>query len=105
MAVNTSSTYAEWMWQSSLHPDSPDAEDEWRNYSEEQNEIIEQAYQNGKPGVYLQNYYIDFKRFLQEAINNPTKQRPIKRLVHNKGNEKLEGELYVLLDPSVGVHQ
>jgi hypothetical protein len=104
MAVNAS-TYAEWMWQSSLHPFSSDAEDEWRSYSEEQNDIIEEAYQDGKSGVYLQNYYIDFKRLVQVAINSPTKQRPIKRLVHNKGNKKLEEELYVSLDHSVERHR
>ncbi len=89
MSVNgSSSTSAEWMWKSNVNPFSWKVEDEWRNYTEEQNSIIEQAYQDEEPGVYLKNYYIDFERSEQVAINDSTKRRPIKRVVYNKGNKK-----------------
>jgi hypothetical protein len=90
MSANTSSTSGEWMWKSNLNPFSWKVEDEWRNYSEEQNDIIERAYQDNEDGVHLKNYYIDFERSEQIASNDSSKRRPIKRLVQNKGNTNLE---------------
>ncbi|CAF3684205.1 unnamed protein product [Rotaria sp. Silwood1] len=94
MASHDSSTYVEWMWQSNLNPFSPFEEEEWCSYSEEECEIIEEAYIRRKRCVYLKNYQIDFERQLQISIKNPTKRRPIRRIVHDKESWiKCEGKL------------
>ena len=88
MSTTTNSTAVTWMWKANLDPFAQDEEEEWRNYTEEQNATIENAYQNNEDGVYLKNYYIDFNRLEQKAIDDKTKRRPIKRVKHRKGNKR-----------------
>lgn len=88
MSATTNSTAVTWMWKANLDPFAQDEEEEWRNYTEEQNATIENAYQNNEDGVYLKNYYIDFNRLEQKAIDDKTKRRPIKRVKHRKGNKR-----------------
>lgn len=89
MAVHSSESTVEWMWKSNLNPFSRKVEDEWRSYTEEQNVIIEKAYQNDEPAVLLKNYRLDFEKSVQISRDDSTKRRPIKRVVHNKGKKTL----------------
>ncbi|CAF1056661.1 unnamed protein product, partial [Rotaria sordida] len=94
MASNDTSTYVEWMWQSNLNPYSPYEEEEWCSYSEEECEIIEEAYARGASRAQLNNYYIDFDSSKQVSIKDNNKRRPVKRVVHNKESWiKYEGKL------------
>ncbi|CAF2991956.1 unnamed protein product [Rotaria socialis] len=83
MASNDS-TFAEWLWQSNINPYSTTEKEEWCSYTEEECSIIEEAYVNGDNHVVLKNHYIDFAKALQISIQNPTRRRPVKRVVHNK---------------------
>lgn len=85
MAADSLFSTVEWMWKSNLNPYSWTVEAEWRSYTEEQNASIEEAYQNDKEGVLLKTHYIDFAREEQMAIDDPTRRRPVKRVVHDKG--------------------
>ena len=82
-----SSTYAEWMWQSNLNPFSATEPEEWRSYSEEESKIIEAAYMQDEYRAYLKNYCIDFTDFVQVSVTNRNRQRPVKRVEHDKGNK------------------
>ena len=89
MAADPSTSNVEWMWKSNLNPYTWKGEDEWRSYTEEQNAIIEEAYQNDEAGVRLKTHYIDFERLEQMAIDDSTRRRPIKRVVHDKGIKRI----------------
>ncbi len=93
MAYNDFSTYVEWMWKANLDPFSSDEIEEWRPYSEEDCEIIEEASRNGERYAHLLNYSIDLKNHLQILKKDRTKRRPVKREEYNKGNKKLKKEL------------
>lgn len=89
MTGTCSSITAEWVWKSNLNPFAWKVEDEWQSYTEEQNDIIEEAFQNDELGVHLKTHYIDFKRLEQMAIDDPTRRRPIKRILHDKGIKRV----------------
>ena len=93
MASNGLSTYAEWMWKSNLNPFSTSEVAEWCSYSEEDGEIIENAYRNRDRFAYLTNYTIDLKQREQILNKNDAKRRPVKRVVHNKGKKTLKRRL------------
>lgn len=84
MTANSSSQIVTWMWKANLDPFADDEEEEWRKYTEEQNSIIEQAFNKDENGVHLNNYYIDFLRNEQRAIDDSTRRRPIKRIINEK---------------------
>ncbi|CAF3967925.1 unnamed protein product [Rotaria magnacalcarata] len=44
--VSNDSTFAEWLWQSNINPDSTNEKEEWCSYTEEECNIIEEAYAN-----------------------------------------------------------
>lgn len=85
MAVIDPSTYVEWMWRSNLNPFSKSEPEEWSSYSEQESELIEKAHASGVHDIHLKNYLIDFSLMMQVSLNDPSKQRPIRRDVHNKG--------------------
>jgi hypothetical protein len=55
---------------------------EWEPYSDDQNRIIEKAYQNNAEcvNVTVPDYGIDLKLLIQMSVCDSTKQRPIKRV-------------------------
>ena len=85
-----SSTYAEWMWRSNPNPFLTDEPEEWRSYSEEESKIIEAAYMQEERQVKLENYKIDFTHFVQVSLTDRNRQRPVKRVEHDKGNKNSE---------------
>jgi hypothetical protein len=60
---------------------------EWIKYRDLEIDLIEQAYQDNKPYVLLDQYRIDFKHFIQIKLSDETKQRPIKR---ETGSNRIE---------------
>mmetsp|Transcript_10594 Transcript_10594/g.14506 ORF Transcript_10594/g.14506 Transcript_10594/m.14506 type:complete len:135 (+) Transcript_10594:75-479(+) len=68
----------------------------WTAYADDESEIIEEAYQNGKTIVKVNDKYkIDLEKMFQYRITDTTKQREVKReapkkkqkVQHNNNNE------------------
>ncbi|CAF4952207.1 unnamed protein product, partial [Rotaria magnacalcarata] len=57
-------------------------------------QIIEEAYQQGKPEVLLDKYRIDLKEFIQFNRTNSSKQRPVRRQIGCKIQESLREERF-----------
>jgi len=68
-----------WSWQSDKNPSSHTGPDHWKPYTKAQNEIIEQAYEDGKDEVGVGDYVVDFDEGHQYKLSDNTKTRPIKR--------------------------
>ena len=67
----------EWLWKSI-------DTDEWYSCSNVESMIIEKAFQKKLEKAFIDDYYIDFKRFVQISNNNFEEQRPIKRTVNER---------------------
>ncbi|CAF3928368.1 unnamed protein product [Rotaria sp. Silwood1] len=85
-------TKAVWHWNSNSNPWCPKQEPHWTKYSDIDNEIIENAYQNHQKHVELDSYLIDLEHNVQKKKSNHNKQRPIRRILiekdHNLRNER-----------------
>ncbi|UJR06552.1 hypothetical protein I4U23_010836 [Adineta vaga] len=69
-----------WYWKSNPNPWSKNELEEWSPFSDDKNEIIEEAYQQNKNEVMIgNNYKIDFKHKVQQHITDKNRQRPIRR--------------------------
>lgn len=84
-----------WMWKSNPNPWSHTQPKQWRHYSDVENLIIEEAFLTKQSTVLIDGYCIDFKRKLQISNSDSNKQRPIKRMVHNREDEHLREERFV----------
>jgi hypothetical protein len=74
------STRIQWMWKSNPDPFSKTEPEEWTNYSDVENDIIEEAYVAKKSQALMDGYCIDFKHRVQIADDDLNRQRPIKRV-------------------------
>ncbi|CAF2849327.1 unnamed protein product [Rotaria sp. Silwood2] len=79
----------QWMWQSNPNPWSKSEPAQWSHYSDLENLIIEEAFQDKQPRAILDNYYIDFKRNRQILNLDEYKQRPIKRVERKREDKHL----------------
>ncbi|CAF5020273.1 unnamed protein product, partial [Rotaria sp. Silwood1] len=79
----------EWMWQSNPNPWSKSEPAEWSHYSDLENLIIEEAFQDKQPRALLDDYYIDFKRKRQILNLDEYKQRPIERVERKREDKHL----------------
>ncbi|CAF3127335.1 unnamed protein product, partial [Rotaria sp. Silwood2] len=77
----------EWLWKSNTDPWSAKEEAKWSRYSDIENEIIEEAYQNKKDVALLDDYHIDLANRIQISNTNVNNQRPVKRSEINRGDE------------------
>jgi len=86
-------TRIQWMWYSQSN--------QWNSYSDVQNLLIEEAFQNEANEILLDNCRLDLKQNLQIDNNNEYNQYPIKRIVYNKDDCRVRPErfLYVPIDP------
>ena len=66
-----------------------DSGTEWVPYRDIEMQIIEEAYQQGKLEVLLDNYRIDLKEFLQFKRTDASKQRPVRRRLGDNQQECL----------------
>ena len=68
-----------WYWQSDKNPSAHAGTDHWKPYTNEENTIIEDAFNDDKDCVGVGDYVVDFKRNVQYKITDNTKTRPVKR--------------------------
>ncbi|CAF0955999.1 unnamed protein product [Didymodactylos carnosus] len=81
-----------WMWKSNVETE------EWKRYSDVENRIIEQANQQNKNQVELDDLWIDLKHEIQINKQDSNKERPIKR-VTNMSNEYVREERFTCEQP------
>ncbi|CAF1512807.1 unnamed protein product [Rotaria magnacalcarata] len=100
-AISTSPNFSKcvkWMWQSNSNPWSKSEPAEWSYYSDVGSLIIEGAYLNNQTGVLLDGYFIDFKHKVQIDSSDANKQRPVKRLMRKREDQRLREERF-MFDP------
>ncbi|CAF4246281.1 unnamed protein product, partial [Rotaria magnacalcarata] len=78
---STSKMKVIWSWQSNQEPWNEKQNKKWTRYSDLENTIIEEAYQNGEGQVQLAQYIIDFDSIVQINKSDKRKKRPLKRSV------------------------
>ena len=88
----------EWWWKSNVDPFSDKEPAEWSRYSDVENAIIEEAYQNKRTDVVLDDVHIDFVHQLQLSNHDVKHQRPIKRQSFIKTDQRLR-EARFMPDP------
>ncbi|CAF0931445.1 unnamed protein product [Adineta steineri] len=99
---NNSLKTVEWMWQSNPNPYSKSEKAIWSHYSDLENLIIEEAFQDKQPRAQLDDYYIDFKTNHQILNSDNYKQRPIKRVVRKREDKHLREARFMDLPASSG---
>ncbi|CAF1494101.1 unnamed protein product, partial [Rotaria sordida] len=88
-ALNNSLKTVEWMWQSNPNPFSKSEPAIWSHYSDLENLIIEEAFQDTQSRAQMDDYFIDFKSNLQISNTDDYEQRPIKRVVRKREDKHL----------------
>ncbi|CAF3801299.1 unnamed protein product, partial [Rotaria sp. Silwood1] len=99
---NNSLKHVEWMWKANPDPFSSSERAIWNHYSDLENLIIEEAFQDKQPRALLDDYYIDFKSNLQISHIDDYKQRPIKRVERERQDKHLREARFMDLPVSVG---
>ena len=69
----------QWYWNASADPFAKDQPAQWSPYSEQDNNIIEQAFKSQASKVDLKNHVIHFEQRTQIHKTDFNKQRPVKR--------------------------
>jgi hypothetical protein len=72
----------EFIWECKMNDDPWDATQtsQWIPYSNVKSSAIEQAYKNKLREIFIdENYRIDFENFIQQHINDPYRQRSVRR--------------------------
>ncbi|CAF1247732.1 unnamed protein product [Rotaria sordida] len=87
--LNNALKTVEWMWQSNPNPFSESEPATWSYYSDVENLIIEEAFQDKQPQAQLDDYFIDFKSNLQISNTDDYEQRPIKRVERKREDKRL----------------
>ena len=98
---DASSSDNAWVWNGNEDPFDKSMPPTWKNYSDLENIIIEEAYNKHQPSAKLDKYYIDFKRNLQIFRNDPSKIRQVKRTTEYRNSNHLrEGRFtHIPLNP------
>ncbi|CAF1412988.1 unnamed protein product [Adineta steineri] len=99
---NNSLKTVEWMWQSNPNPYSKSEKAIWSHYSDLENLIIEEAFQDKQSRAQLDDYYIDFKTSHQILNSDNYKQRPIKRVARKREDKHLREARFMDLPVSSG---
>ena len=72
-----------WIYQTNMDPWDSTQIAQWASYPNELSSTIEKAFRRGSEQVFIdETYRIDLKHFVQEHIDNPNRQRPIRRRSH-----------------------
>ena len=87
--------HIEWMWKSNPDPFDKTQPEEWSHYSDVENLIMEEAFSIKQHKVLIDDYCIDFDRNVQISKRDPSKQRPVKRMVRNREDKHLREERFV----------
>ncbi|CAF4300223.1 unnamed protein product, partial [Rotaria sordida] len=99
---NNSLKTVEWMWQSNPNPFSKSERATWSHYSDLENLIIEEAFQDKQLRAQLDNYFIDFKSNLQISNTDDYERRPIKRVLRKREDKHLREARFMDLPVSYG---
>jgi hypothetical protein len=70
-----------WFWQSNPNPWDEKEKQEWKRYSDFENDFIEKAFQRKEKEVQLNDYVVDFKYSVQFNKDDRCRQRTVKREV------------------------
>jgi hypothetical protein len=89
-----------WFWQANPNPFDKKEKEEWKRYSDFENEFIEEAQQRKDETVALNDYVIHFKYNVQVNKQDWNKQRPVKRELVDVGSYGRE-ERFCLADKPV----
>lgn len=68
-----------WFWKSNRDPFSKKEKEEWTQYSDFENDFIEEAYQRRKEEVEFNDDVIFFKHRIKVKKSDHNRQRPVKR--------------------------
>jgi hypothetical protein len=69
-----------WIYQTNIDPWDSTQITQWTPYPNEISSTIEKAFRRGSEQVFIDEMYrVDLKHFVQEHIDNPNRQRPIRR--------------------------
>lgn len=74
-----------WLWQSNPNPWDENEKQEWRRYSDFENDFIETAFQRKEKHVTLNEYILDLQHNIQLKNDNRSRQRKVKREVVDLG--------------------
>jgi hypothetical protein len=74
-----------WFWQSNPNPWDENEKQEWKRYSDFENDFIETAFQRKEKQVKLSDYILDFKHNVQLKNDDRSRQRTVKREVVDLG--------------------
>jgi hypothetical protein len=77
-----------WFYQSNPNPYNENEKEKWKQYSDFQNEHIEEAFQRKENFVQFDGYLINFDQKIQFKIDGQNRPRPVKR-------EEVDPRLYV----------
>ncbi|CAF0783846.1 unnamed protein product [Adineta steineri] len=99
---NNSLKTVEWMWQSNPNPYSKSEKATWSHYSDLENLIIQEAFQDKQSRAQLDDYYIEFKTSCQILNSDNYKQRPIRRVVRKREDKHLREARFMDLPVSSG---
>lgn len=97
-SIGNKQEHIEWMYKSNSDPWSNSQPEEWSNYSDVENLIIEDAYCRNESHVSIDDHYIDFQRQIQISKKNEDKQRPIKRMGRENDDTRVRQERFIF-DP------
>lgn len=85
-----------WFWQSNNNPWNKKEKEEWTQYSELENYMIESAFTQKSNYADLENSIISLKHFVQISKELVVKQIPIKRVYKAKETKKATKEIFFL---------
>lgn len=85
-----------WHWQSNKNPWDKKEKEEWTQYSELENYMLESAFTQKSNFVELENSVISLKHFVQIDKAIVVKQSPIKRIFKGKETKKATKEIFYL---------
>jgi hypothetical protein len=80
----------QWYWNKATDPWTYQGAENWQKYTDVENEIIEDAYNEKKSDVEIDNdYIINLKNQVQYKKNDSKRQRPIKRFVLDRDHSNV----------------
>jgi hypothetical protein len=69
-----------WYWKGGANPWSAMAADDWKPYSDQDNQSIEKAFLDKRESVIIGSYILNLNHCTQVSRSDVSKQRPIKRV-------------------------
>lgn len=83
-----------WVWNATPDPFDQSQKPIWKNYSDVENLILEEAYRDKQSFALLDNYRIDLNKKIQISLVDPHKQRQIKRIQREGSSNHLREDRF-----------